>query len=743
MEPLTPEPPPVGPYDGLSAFQEGGGDVSGFLTGLQQADQELPTATRPGTLLSGRSKQLQVKLKEEDRVVLARELCQILDEYDLGHRDKWERESEIRDAYHMQANTEQSGSFPDAARMCSEMIMTMVDQGYARLHAAIDQAKPLIRIDPVRGAYSGPESAMELAEKAETFLNPYIQEEMDFNHLLPSALHRLSKVGTAVFRVIWSEEQESRWEWPPTGGSAVEVVTPYGRVDAQLIDNRLVKVWPPDIVNWQRGYTFVGYESVLSPAKWREAIAQYSIPEDLAAKMAVSSSSDRVNKVSSDEAARLGIRANQLNDENLLKPQTLTELWCNMVLPGGKSAEKFQVVLHRESQTILWIGRNAHHSGKHPFFPLRYKWNDGHCWGSGIGDEVLQMWAADTAMFNLMLDSLYAGGFFAILRRAGSIYNVQSDSPRPGMQIPVDDVDKDFKTVKLGGEVPELEAARADNYQRARTASGFSSVSAGAADPVMKSGASSGGIQALIGQSDIKTSLINANIRSDLNGLFLHVLELIQQYGQEGVVAKYATADEMGVLQELLYQPPRGSISRLLRLRVEAPSATSTNEARAQKAMLVWNFAMTHVNVVSGYVTQILQQQNPAALPRWNETVAQYLTFIAQKVAETAELPGVAEMVPQIPEMQPADQTINQQAAQIGQLQQELQQAQQMLQTLAQQGADMCQFADPMQAIDQAASAPAAGSGEEQGEGQDGSQGMMQGDPNMMQSAGGFDGQPS
>jgi hypothetical protein len=88
------------------------------------------------------------------------------------------------------------------------------------------------------------------------------------------------------------------------------------------------------------------------------------------------------------------------------------------------------------------------------------------------------------------------------------------------------------------------------------------------------------------------------------------------------------------------------------------------------------------VQVLDTYVTPLLESENPAALPRWRRIVATYINTIAQRNIEFHEMPGVSEVVPQIPDMTPQDQVIND-------LTQQLQQAQQMLAQMAQQGVDM------------------------------------------------------
>ncbi len=662
----------------LASLVDQGVDPMDVLAQLAAADELPDTGTRPGVPVPGEANSLEIKLSEDDRQKLSDELCDLVEEAFLAKEEKREREGEIRDAYAQKFNPLQGGSQADSASLASEMMTSFVDQAAARLITNFMAAKPVITVEVTEGSgISGPE-ADQLAGDAEGFINAYSMDEMDFKHLMPIALLRGAKVGTAVFYLGWEEEQRVHFQYSKDSSKPKRISKTVGHVAPKLLDNDNVLIWPPTLINWQRGYQLVGHRDFLTPAQWRATAAKYGLSEEVADEI----ENDAPEKDASftDEMDRQGVNSAQMLEQKSIKPTELTELWCDMVLPGGKVSERFQVILHRGRRKILWIGHNGYHSQQHPYYPLRYKWGDNSAWGSGIGDEILNNYLADTALWCLELDNLYAGAYWAILRRAGSIYNTQSDNPRPGMVIAVDDVDKDFKPIKLGGGVPEIGETRMANQSRAASGSGLSSVMFGQGDPVQKSGTGTGATNALIEQGNKKLAGIDLNLRTDVSAIYEATLQLVAQFAQDGIFYRRVDEDAANRLRQLLYIPPRGEISQMFQFRAQAPSVTSTNEARSQGYMLIWNFAMNQTKQVDQYVTEMLQANNPSAIPRWKQAVVEYLNEISRKVIEFQEMPGITDFIPQIPEMLEGDEQINGLTQQLQQAQQQLQQAQEDLQ---------------------------------------------------------------
>lgn len=676
-------------------------DLADLLAPMIEADSLADEGTRPEAPVPGRTPSLRILLSPEDESRLAAEFCDLLEEYATAAGPRNDTEDEIRRNWAMIPDARTGGLGPEPAQQSSEMTMSFVDQSYSRLLTTIMGVQPLMRVDPIEQLGFEGEEAFRFATGAEHFLQGYVMDgPPDGVHLLPAALQRAAKVGTAVVYAEWEDSTRIRRYFAADRVDPVEEVVQEGRLLLHLLDNRDVVVWPPTVLNWQKA-TFCGHTARHTPESWRRLARRFDLPEDLQA-MVEANPDDAATTPEKSGLQMAGIEASQLYDRPSLAPVALTELWCRMSLAGlhpeeaeldaGTLASRlrdaeevsFQVILHKPSRQILYLGFNPYFTEKKPYFPVRYKWTDSSCWGDGVGHECLMSHVADSAMWNLELDNLMAGAYWVILRSAGSMYlSMQTDDIRPGMQIPVDDVNSDFKPVRLGGDAPELQASRGNNYMRARTATGLSSASSGQADPIMKSGASTGSVLALIEQGDKKLRMIDSNVRADLSDLWMFCLETVAQYAPDGLYYRYADRDDADRLRELKFIPPRGGeIGRRFRLRAQAPSAGSSDEARKQAIMLIWAMAEQHVMVIDQVVTEQLTQTNPAALPRWKAQVVAFLREFLLQTLKLHEVPRLPEMVPVVPMPTDQDQTINDLSAQLAQAQQQLAQ-------LAEAGAGM------------------------------------------------------
>jgi len=679
----------------LAELEAGGQDAfSLILDPSFEADAQADQATRAGAPIPGETDSLRISLTEDQANLFALELCDLLDEYDRAMALRNDREGEICDAYAMIGDDTHGGRGPQSAQMTSEMTMSFVDQAYARIGTGIMGITPLIRVDPIEAAGFEGEEAAEAARSAEQFLQSYCLEgPPDLRYKLPVALLRATKVGTAVLYVEWADEVKRRRYYPPDPGLGAGPVEPItteereGKILVHLIENRNVKIWPPNVTNWQDAI-FIGHEAQHTPQSWRTIARRYQLDDDL--KQMIANNPSESLDADKESQRRHGVETSSLLDRKDLQPVSLTQLYGKMALPGDDEPLAMQVILHRPTRKLVYVGHNPHFSERKPYFPLRYKWSDDSAWGTGVGHECIEAQAADTAMWCLELDNLMAGAYWVILRRPGSMYNTQNDDLRPGAQIVCDDVNEDFKSVKVGGEAPELTVSRLNNYTRARTGTGLSSVASGMGDPVMKSGAGTGSVLALIDQGDKKLRMIDSNVRTDLTPLFSCFLDFVAQYAPDGIFYRYVSERDAANLRLLKFTPPRGGeLSQMFRLRAQAPSIGASDESRKDRVMLVGNLAQQHIQVIDAMVTEELTQSNPAALPRWKEMVIQYLTEIHLQTVRLNELPRLPEMVPQMPPPIPIDEQMNALTEENASLQQQLAQVQQQLQQLAQAGMGM------------------------------------------------------
>lgn len=620
-----------------------------------------------------------VALSDDQRSLLEYIIYDFISDYSSAMDDRHKIEDEIRDAYMLIGSPEQGGPSPGGSQLVSGLLRRLVVQVAARLNRNLDSVKPGIVVDPIEGAgLFGSKATADMAKSTQNFLLNYSQREIKLDHIRPITILRAAKVGTAVLHVDW-EETTTRALHYNDDAKLVRTTETLGGVKARLIDNRNVILWPPTIQDWADA-EWMGHYVFLTRSQW--AVRAASLGLDAETISMVEAHVSPADKSASEEANRHAIRTSAVDDHRDRSPIEIVELWGNTILPGESQPAKFQLFFHPGLRKILGpVTYNRLFSQDHPYCPIRYDWNDNAAWGTGVGHELLNYWSADCAMRNLSMD-LLRSTFPVILRDAGSMWNVEAQAPRPGMQIPVNDTTTDFVTRNLGGPAPGLEEAIASNLNEARETSSFAPVLSGLGDPTQKSGAGTGSTLALIEQGGQRLAQVDTYLRNDWGRFYNKVLELVAQFAPNGVLYRYADPQDATIVKNLKYVPPRGRISDMFRIRVMAPSAGTSSESRKQNYLMVWGFATQAVGLLQQMMGPLLQKTNPAGFDRWMQEVGVFIQTIMQKVVEYNELPGVGELVPKFPEATPEDQQINQ-------LNQELQSAQAQLAQLQQMAQQM------------------------------------------------------
>jgi hypothetical protein len=681
VEPLssTPTATPEEQFQAISLLLDQGADPS-VLDSAQQ--EEGPT--RPGALVPGDGSQAPtLKLTSDEETKLAQYLCELCDRYDGVMDSRREIEQDIQLAYKMAPDPQQQGRGPAPSEMVSEFTMSLTDQASARITANIMGVDPIAKVTPIDGADQESLVSIETAEATERFLQEYTLREMNLRTKLPLAIHRVCKVGTCILKAEWKTKKKMVWKLREdllTGAQSYDR-TPRieGKVNVQLVPNRHVLIWPPTISDWQDEYEIVGQEEFYSRSRWHALAASLNLEKEVVEQVDAQPGGES-DFLGEEVLAESGVEMTAMHES---MPMTkLTELWCDTVIPGRTEPEKFQVILHRDTRQILWADYNRYQSQKHPFFPVRYKLVDELAWGDGVGHEVRMHQACDSALRNLELDGLKAGAYHVVLRRSGWVHETLTDRVMPGQVIPVDDVNEDFKTAKLGGEVPEIGSAKQDNSFRAREASGQAPVLSGLGDPVQKSGTGTGATVALIEQAGKKFGQVDATIRNDLSAFYQFVLELIAQMAPEGVYYRCANEEDARVLMSLRWTPPKGEVGSLYHIWAQAPSAANSQEARKQALVMASQYLEQHLAQWLPMAQQILQMENPAAIDRLNRLVLDFRRELTYRVIEDYDIPGIKDKIPDLPPPIPEDQVINQLMQQLQQMQQQYEQLQMQVQQM-------------------------------------------------------------
>lgn len=618
------------------------------------------------------AKATEVPIEGEERQALARELAEKLGLYRNSMRGVWERWEEIEDAYNLRPG---GGSRTgDGEQFSAPLLMTLVDQAEARLEGGILEAEPLCRVRPIDGISAEQITKEKESGSAERFYNNYLKTKVRISRRLVPALRRMPKLGTAVLRWDWKDESILR-RFYTEGGDLKEERRQESKLDFSMVENHEVVLWPLDVVDWQDA-EIAGHWAHYSKAGWWRKAAELGVSEedrDRIWNRGIAPPPER-----NAQAERQG--ADPASVETMEGIVTLTELWCNLILPGGTEPERFVVILHEETPEILRITWNTHHAQAHPYFPLRYKILDGWAWGQGIGHEVIANQAIASALKTLKLDNIAAGAYNINLVRTGSLAHTLTDRLRPGEKLPVEKVsgpDADFHSVKMGGDAPEVYQAESQNDYEARAASGLPDVLQGQADQTLKSGGSTGQTLALIEQASVKFNSTGRTVKDDLGDFLRGGFEHLCQYAPDGVVTRYADSEDALIVKSLRWTPPRGrSIAEAFAIWVEAPSMATSNESRKERGLVLSGFMGQQLQLLHPLAQQILSVENPAALQRYARTVYDFFEELTRRIIRYHDFPGVEQLFPSLPEPIPGDELMNQ-------LQQALTEAQGQVEQLA------------------------------------------------------------
>ena len=597
---------------------------------------------------------------------LEREIDQILETYEEVMRERRKREDEIEDAYALVADRKAVGTYPGAADLCSELMMSNVDQATARIAGKLIDAKPIMKVEALdtisdRDPWLA-SGAQKLAKAIERFLENYGRRALKVSDRLREIAHRGSKVGTAVVNKAWIEKVRPLVR-PSMIPGGPPTVTPRRekRVRWRLIANRDVVIWPPWEGDWHEDFDLVGHrdhKTILQFKEWakRQKFTPAEIEELVSRAVAPS---DAKMKAAEAQGQKLNAAAN----DKLTGVVPLYELWLNREIEPFGFPVVFRVFYSRETKKLYKPLLNPNASGRHNYYPIRYKRIDQNAWGNGIGHELYTAHVADTAYRNIEVDSILSTAFQILLVKANSQAESQTEQPYPGQRVVTENLEEDITTLSMAGDAGAIEIiyrAIEANQRRSHDASGLSPVLAGQGDPTMKSGGGTGSTIALIEEAGRKFGEVDNTMRSDLSELYAATLNDIVQYGDEALFRRYAAPEDVALLLTLKQMPPGASVEDYFSIVVAAPSASTNREVQKNQALATWNFILQTSQACLGLAQQIFPQMNPAGLVSYMVQWCEALRSTGQEVIDLHELPGMRELLPKLPLQQdPKDQQIN------------------------------------------------------------------------------------
>lgn len=639
----------------------------------------------PGSLLPG-DERLEVDLSDEDRATFTRELFDVLAANDTAMPLRYQRWKQIKDAYNLVPDSARQGLKPDASKLVSEMTRSQVNTASARLEESLLGVRPFIKFGVWFDNEGDPETQQLVAQAkaAEEFFEHYADTDLQVHRWLPDAIHRSCKLGTAVAYVRWQVETKVRRFRAKNGGVERDASDSYGRIKVALVPNENMVVWPLHESEMEC-LTVVGHRTFYTPAEFRQWALSIKLPALRVAEIIAAATGDEGTTATSQDLAGKDIRPSGMNP---FKGQIeITELWPNLPLPGKTESESLQVFLHEKSgpeKALLWIGRNAYHSGRSPYFDFQYWREDLSFWGSGIGHELVFNQAADSALMNLLIDNLKIISNYVRFLKAGSTAEALQDQIGPGMNIVTENPDEDIRFEALGGDLSHIYQAMDRNDMRGMKGTGVTAPLQGMGDPVLKSGASPSSLQMLINEANQKFGKVDKNFRRTLVQMFGFFFELIQQYAPDGLFYAKAPEGQADLLRRMKFQAPPGDVAKLFRIRVEAPSATSNREVLKQNIMVLYQLTVKHVELLLGLGQSVIAAKDPSGFEKFQRQTLDLVNELYKQIVGVHDVPGLGGVIPKVPAPTPDGQVINQLMQQVQQLGQQLQQKTQQLQAMQQ-----------------------------------------------------------
>ena len=621
--------------------------------------------------------QLMEILGDTGEDAFARELCEMISEYEMVSKNKRDRELELMEYYLLATNALHGGEMDEQPGFVSELMLTTVDQAAARLFDNMTSVHPLPQTLPkVRHEKEDEHDAMGAFAKATgRFMHGFMMNDCNLKATLSDMTFLSCLTGTAVLHPKWVTRNEQSMSYDKDGKVSSETRKVH-RIETDVLENDKVICWPPTQCDWQKA-ELVGHRMFLTKSQWFCYAHDMGLDSDVIDQVM---SGHVASEIEIDGDGHERSLAQQGVEESNHLDQTLgriciTQLFGRLALPNDAShtVRHVHVILHEGMGKILRLWKNPYHENQYPYYPIRYKRIANRAWGMGAGDEIIYAQSADSAMYNLQLQNVQNGAFYVHQVKAGSVAAMQMSRLAPNEVLVVDKPGEDLQSTQMGGSAQGIDETVADIRYRARSASGVSSVMSGQGDPVLKSGASVGQTSLLAQQGGKKFGRVDAQFRDDLNDYFAGCLDLVAQYAPNGLYYTHLEEGDAEKVRILRFYPKSGRIRDRVMITCQAPNAESSRESRQSTGMMLAQLSQQHIQFMTEN-GQILAQDNPAGYQRLMTELIRFHHDLVEQLLSDHDVPGLAAKFPDRMETTPEDQKINELNQQLEQMAMQLQQ---------------------------------------------------------------------
>ena len=347
----------------------------------------------------------------------------------------------------------------------------------------------------------------------------------------------------------------------------------------------------------------------------------------------------------------------------------LFEFWLDYDIDGDGWDEALVCTIHLDSQTYVRLDYNPYFNQEKPYSSGCFLRDVNSFYGIGLCEMLEQFQEEITAMHNQWVDNGTVANSQMYAVRKNSVFFRKNEAAYPGRFIPMDDPMKDIQPLPLGaGMGAALNAAveaQTVARQEAQRRTGVNDYVQANASPSVGYGAAYTTQQMLL-QSDKRFGETLREVRNVLGESGVRILELYQQYNQDGKPF-VALGPKDGQLVDLVLKFPLDLVRKGLAVSVTAIDAATSKDAQIRTTTLVFQQLTQFYQQYMTLMSYVMNPQIPPPMRQVAQTAAQGSAVLMRRLLE---LYGQQDYDRMIPEMETG---VNAQQLQLANLQSLLQ----------------------------------------------------------------------
>lgn len=525
-----------------------------------------------------------------------------------GVEDRW---SEIQKLYEM-TELEESKDFPfeGSAHLVIPIIATFTETIWAKIVNTIFASEDVFTARPRRKDF------VDAARPFQRYINTCMHEEIHIQDVGGSLFLELTKLGTCVAKTIYTVEKRTVMQYNPATNDYEELV--------------VTTKDQPEVIHVQLADFFFPLEArSLEEASWKAHRVRLNWGKIKAREEeGIFKDVDRIK----EETKRAGTEYERarMENEDIEPAKTdefeIFEVWFEYPIKkedGDEVPYKLVAFFNADAGVLLRIQHNWYPLQMDPFDACPYIPREHRILGLGPGDMCVPFQKEISTMHNQRLDAGTLANSDLILIRADSLLPLNFKA-RPGLTLPVDDVDRDIRIVPLGRQYNSTIQDEQHTLQLLQQRVGIHEYT-----QMPQGGTPATTTIAIMQESTRRFDIVIRNVRSFLGKIVEKIILLKHQYYLPGQAYDYL-GDDGRFVEQILSLTAR-DLRAGIALAVTATTSTTSKELERQAKLSLFNLITQYYGQLTQY---IVQSENPQVPPVISAALREIVDGLSRLVGE-------------------------------------------------------------------------------------------------------------